>query len=620
MKLSTLPEHLRRLRHDLQTRVGAWLEDPERERSVFLVLTLLIGAVVGATTVAFILVTERLGARLFPLDSSSWRRLAVPTLTAGLAGFLLHRYFPEARGSGIPQTRAALLRDRGRISLRTVLGKFACTSATIAGGVPLGREGPSVHVGAGVASVFGQSLRLSTKKVKQLVPVGAAAAIAAAFNTPVAAVLFTLEELMGDLHAPVIGNVVLGAATSWLVLRLMLGNEPLFHVPHYELVHPGELVIYAVLGLIGGLVSVGFVRMLLSLRLRFKALPAHTRPFQPIAGGLLVGALALFIPEVLGSGYRFIGDSLVGRMAITVMAPLLLLKLLTVAVAYASGNAGGIFGPSLFMGAMTGGCLGTLAHWLLPNHTAAPGAYALVGMGALFAGIVRAPFTSVVMIFELTHDYAIIVPLMVSNLVSLFVSRRLQRETVYVALSKQDGFALPEHESRRERTLRQIMRIATKEEADVLALLDDDRQGPRLDPDDSLERALEKLGAAGTSLAPVHDDDRPGPSRYVVTLSDILDAYGVGQKHGAGHHGVPSAPLSEGSRQSVRFELGPRDERGAPAAAQASPGADEGGGVWEVEDLAPDGVRAEREAPASAADEASRPGQPSGPPPWIPRG
>src|SRR6202521_6076206 len=222
----------------------------EREEQVFLVLTLLIGALVGAIVVAFILLTERFGARLYPAGGAAWRRLLVPVTGSLAMGYLLFRYFPEARGSGVPQTKAALFARDGVITLRTVLGKFFCTSATLASGIPLGREGPSAQVGAGIASVLGRRLGLRPEHVKALIPVGTAAAIAAAFNTPVAAVLFSLEEIMGDLNAPVLGSVVLASATSVLVLRLMLGNNPLFHVPQYVLVHPLEFAIYAVLGVV----------------------------------------------------------------------------------------------------------------------------------------------------------------------------------------------------------------------------------------------------------------------------------------------------------------------------------------------------------------------------------
>src|SRR5277367_5937925 len=203
----------------------------QREGQIFLVLALVIGALTGLAVVAFILVTERLGGRLYPIGSAPWRRVLFPVAGSLGIGFLLYRYFPNARGSGVPQTKAALFARGGRITLRTVLGKFFCTSATLASGIPLGREGPSVQVGAGIASVLGRMLGLRTQQVKNLIPVGAAAAIAAAFNTPLAAVLFALEEIMGDLNAPVMGAVVLASATAWMVLRLLLGNNPLFKVP-----------------------------------------------------------------------------------------------------------------------------------------------------------------------------------------------------------------------------------------------------------------------------------------------------------------------------------------------------------------------------------------------------
>ena len=183
-------------------------------------------------------------------------------------GYLLYRYFPNARGSGVPQTKAALFAREGRITLRTVLGKFFCTSATLASGIPLGREGPSVQVGAGIGSVLGRLLGLPAEQVKKLIPVGAAAAIAAAFNTPLAAVLFSLEEIMGDLHAPVMGAVVLASATAWMVLRVFLGDHPLFKVPQYQLVHPAEFAVYAVLGVAGGMVSAVFTKLLLGKRER----------------------------------------------------------------------------------------------------------------------------------------------------------------------------------------------------------------------------------------------------------------------------------------------------------------------------------------------------------------
>ncbi len=261
------------------------------EDKVLLVLTLIIGAVVGLVIAGFIYVTENLGSRMYPAGGSPWRRLLIPTAGALFTGWLLSKYFPNARGSGIPQTKAALFLRDGFISFRTVVGKFFCSSVSLASGIALGREGPSVHVGAGLASVFGRRLGLRPERIHELIPVGASAALAAAFNTPVAAVLFSLEEVMGDMHAPVLGSIVLSSATSWIVLHLLLGDEPLFHVPAYQLVSPFEFGTYAVLGVVGGFVSVAFVKLLLFIRKRFMTLPKWSGWLQPAVGGLTVGIM-----------------------------------------------------------------------------------------------------------------------------------------------------------------------------------------------------------------------------------------------------------------------------------------------------------------------------------------
>jgi len=433
----------------------------QREEQVFLLLSLLIGALTGLAVVAFILVTERVGIRFYPVGSAAWRRVLVPIAGSLTMGILLFRYFPFARGSGVPQTKAALFARDGFISLRTVLGKFFCTATTLASGIPLGREGPSVQVGAGIASVLGRWLGLRPEKVKALIPVGAAAAIAAAFNTPMAAVLFALEEVMGDMNAPILGSVVIASATSWAVMRMILGNNPLFAVPQYTLVHPLEFGIYALLGVAGGFLSVAFTKLLLGMRKFFLRLPKSTQWWHPAVGGVVVGLMGWFVPQVLGVGYTYVGTALNGSMALKLMLLLVALKLFSVTVSYASGNAGGIFGPSLFLGAMLGGAVGTVAHHFLPGYTATPGAYALVGMGAVFAGIVRVPMTSVLMIFEMTRDYAVIVPLMIANMTSLFISSRFQKQPIYEALAHQDGIHLPSRGTLHQTsqyTVAQIMR------------------------------------------------------------------------------------------------------------------------------------------------------------------
>ncbi len=536
----------------------------EREEQVFLFLTLVIGALVGLIVVAFILLTERFGARLYPAAGAAWRRVLIPTVGSLGMGYLLYRFFPNARGSGVPQTKAALYAREGRISARTIFGKFFCTSATLASGIPLGREGPSVQVGAGIASLLGRKLGLGPERVKALIPVGAAAAIAAAFNTPLAA-------------APVLGSVVLASATSWAVLQLLLGNHPLFEVPQYQLVHPAEFALYAVLGVLGGVVSAAFTRLLLGLREKFLAAPRWTLWCQPVVGGVLVGLMGWFVPQSLGVGYKHVGDALNGHMVWKLMALLLVLKLVSVAVSYASGNAGGIFGPSLFLGAMLGGVVGTASHSLFPNHVATSGAYALVGMGTAFAGIVRAPMTSVMMIFEITRDYAVIVPLMISNLVSFFVASRFQKEPIYEVLAHQDGIHLPTAESRLlegNRRVLQAMRAASetldadttlrdavaKTQASALTAWpvvshegvigvvgreaieaaaknsDVDRKlmetlasgdFPHVHADHSLNTALDRMGSAGLDMLPVVGRANVHQLLGVVTLDDVLALYRV---------------------------------------------------------------------------------------------
>jgi CIC family chloride channel protein len=573
-------------------RILQWLDELRRKESqLALVLSLVIGALVGLVVVAFILLTGRLSARLYPAGGSGVRRALVPVLGSLITGFFLFRWFPDARGSGIPQTKTALFLRDGVIRLRTVLGKFFLCSASLASGISLGREGPAVQIGAGLASVIARRLGLSKQYVKALVPVGSAAALAAAFNTPIAAVLFSLEEIMGDLHAPILGSVVLSSATSWMVLHLVLGDEPLFHVSPYHLVNPLELLMYALLGIVGGLGSVAFVKLLLRLRSRFLELPRRTGWLQPVVGGLAVGIMGYFVPQVLGVGYAEVDRVLAGDLVLRMVVILAVLKIIATAVCYASGNAGGIFGPSLFIGAMLGAAVGSIAHLIMPGYTAGPGAYALVGMGTAFAGIIRAPLTSVIMIFELTRDYSIIVPLMLSNLIAFFISHRLQPQPIYEALMRLEGIHLPSRELHPEAARFQVITAMRPAPgtlspkltiADALARLSEsplhtwpvtqdgelagmvsateletavaggraDQQLnawlkeraasvpqqhgllPHLHPDHNLTMALERLGTMQQEVLPVVSRDNVRELLGVVTLTDILKSYGVARAPG----------------------------------------------------------------------------------------
>jgi CIC family chloride channel protein len=566
-----------RPRHCSLKEVGPDTSESSRSRNETIVLSLVIGVLVGLVTVAFILLTGRLAARMYPSGGAPWRRLLIPVLGSLVTGYLLSKYFPNARGSGIPQTKYALFINNGYISLKSVIGKFLCCSTSLASGIALGREGPSVQIGAGIASVLGRRFKLSTEEVKSLVPVGCSAALAAAFNTPIAAVLFSLEEIMGDMHAPVLGTVVIASATSWMVLHLVLGDQPLFHVPAYQLVNPAEFGAYAILGVVGGLGSVCFVKLLLGIRKWFKTFPKATEWAQPVAGGLLVGLIGWFVPEVLGVGYDYVDTVLGGDFPVKTVAMLAVLKIIATPACYGSGNAGGIFGPSLFIGAMIGGAVGWVAHSLFPHATANPGAYALVGMGTAFAGIVRTPMTSVIMIFEMTRDYSIIVPLMISNLISFMISQRLQPEPIYEALALQEGVYLPTAESRAELAgirVGQVMQIGREplpaemflKDADQALqkmgrnawpvgdtkrligmitlreieqakdwqqlgdLLPPDSSFPYVHPDHPLSLALERMGAHAVDTVPVVSRANIRQQYGVVTLDDVLAAFGVGKE------------------------------------------------------------------------------------------
>jgi CIC family chloride channel protein len=457
-----------------------------RENQLFVALTILIGVLAGLSAVLFTVAIERANHFFFGFAPSTARLFFVPTLVSVVTGVLLAKFFPEARGSGVPQTKAAFHLHGGHVPARVPLGKLLTGVLCIGSGHSMGREGPSVQIGAGIASVIGRWVRLPPERVRDLVPVGAAGALSAAFNTPIAAVLFALEEIIGNMSAPLLGSAVVASVSAVVVERSILGNEPLFRVPPYHLVHTAELGAYAVLGVVGGLVSLLFGKSLLAMRRLFSRLPPATRVVQPAIGGAVIGALLIVAPQVMGVGYEYVDQALNGGLVFRTLAVLCLLKIVATVVSYASGNAGGIFAPSLYIGAMAGGAVGTVVRWWAPFPTGEPGAYAIVGMGTLFAGIIRAPMTSVFMIFEITQDYQILVPLMVANLLSFTISRRYQPMPLYHALLQQDDVHLPSGTAAQGATLaaREIM------DADVPLI-------PADQPVESAWRFAEANGSSG---------------------------------------------------------------------------------------------------------------------------
>lgn len=418
-------------------------------------LTMLTGVACGLAAVAFNLAirsSERLMiGRALAAPGWSWIpwTIATPTLGGLLGGVLLAYVVPNARGSGVPQVKATYANRGPWIRLRDAAGKFLVGTLQLGSGASLGREGPTVHICASVATGLGRMAGVSPKRLRRLIPVGAAAGIAAAFNAPIAAVTFTIEEVVGNLDKSVLSGVVVAAALAAVVERTILGEHPIFSVPEgYGLHHASSLALYAVLGVAAAFVGLAFTESLLGLRKRFgqwKLIPLWARPG---VGGLMTGLLAvaalawLGTGGVVGSGYEALQRALAGHLAVRAMLALCVFKVAATVFSYSSGGAGGIFAPSLFMGGMLGGAIGA-ADMVLFGHAAdSVGAFALVGMGAVFAAVIRAPITSVLIIAEMTKGYSLILPLMIANMTAYVIAHRIRATPIYEALLEQDGVHL----------------------------------------------------------------------------------------------------------------------------------------------------------------------------------
>jgi CIC family chloride channel protein len=426
---------------------------PSETQRLFL-LTIGIGAACGLAAVAFHLAIRFLETRLIDRamhaggrDWIAWT-IATPLLGALACGVLLQYVFPGARGSGIPQVKQAFASTPSVVPLRDAVGKFVVGSLQLGSGASLGREGPTVQICAGIASGLGRLASVSPKTQRRLLPVGVAAGIAAAFNAPIAAVTFTIEEVVGTLDQAVLSGVIVAAALAAVIERSLLGGNPIFAVPGtYGLHHASSLLLYAVIGLAAAFVSVLFTESILALRARFRRLSILPAWAKPGIGGLTTGALAvvgvltLQTSGITGGGYATLGEILNGLFNWWTLLALCGLKLVATVFSYSSGGAGGVFAPSLFIGGALGGAVGAIdATWL--GHHDDPGAFALVGMGAMFAGVIRAPITSVLIIIEMTGGYSLILPLMIANMTAYVLARRFRPASIYEALLEQDGIKL----------------------------------------------------------------------------------------------------------------------------------------------------------------------------------
>lgn len=387
----------------------------------------------------------------------AWWKLLAPAAGGLVVGLIIYFGAREAKGHGVPEVMESVAMHGGRIRPRVVLAKLFASGVCIGTGGSVGREGAIVQIVAAAGSTVGQWLRIDARRLRTLVGCGAAAGIAGTFNAPVAGALFAVEIILGDFGVTQFSPIVISSVSATVVSRHYLGNFPAFEVPAYALVHAGELFAYAGLGILAAVVAIAYVRTLYAVEDAFDRIPVWP-PLLTVAGGLLIGGIGIWVPHVFGVGYEAINEALDGRMVWQFMLLLVVLKIVAVSITIGSGGSGGVFAPSLFIGAMTGGAIGTVMHLVWPASTGGVGAYALVGMGAVVAAATHAPITAILIIFEMTGDYHIILPLMISCIIATLLATRLQRGSIYTLKLLRRGIDL-----HRGRALNVLQPVPTRE-------------------------------------------------------------------------------------------------------------------------------------------------------------
>ncbi len=369
-----------------------------------------------------------------------WFVLAAPVLGGLIYGPLVSRFAPEARGHGVPEVMYAVNRQGGRMRPQVPVVKSLASALCIGSGGSVGREGPIVQIGSALGSVTGQLLRLPESEMRLLVACGAAGGISATFNAPIAGVFFSLELILRNFQTRSFGLVVLSSITADAIGRAAFGNHPFLSFPSFTFSSPLELLLYAGLGVVAVAVGLGFVRVLYTGEDIADRLWGN-RPewLRPAVGGVLLGLLLLAVPEMYGVGYPVLQKAVSGEYVILVLLGLLAAKILATSLTMWIGGSGGVFAPSLFMGAMLGSAYGAVAHGMFPELAISAGAYGLVGMGAVFAATSRAPITAVLIIFELTGDYRIILPLMFAIVIATALSSAVTADTIYTLKLRRRG-------------------------------------------------------------------------------------------------------------------------------------------------------------------------------------
>jgi len=428
-----------------------FFQNEQNEQRTYFTLTLITGVVAGATAVLINKSVHYLTDLFHTTEPFTLKTFLIGGVLVFISGYITTRFYPSTGGSGIPGVRVALAVFHGNIKPLATLGKLVTSILSLSSGVSLGREGPTVAIAAGVGSVLGKYFSLSKKRIKALVAIGSAGGVAAAFHTPISAVVFTLEEIIGDLNGKMLGGIIISSVLASITAQVLTGESSSFAEYHYRLNDSWELIFYLIIGLSAALLGPLWVKSVLGLRkFNLKVFRGHNLSIIMISF-ILIGLLSWVNPAVLGGGHSAIKDILLSHLLDwRVLLSIFIFKYLATTISYASGISGGLFFPTLLMGSSLGALIGTVGQEFFPGIVIEVGPYALVGMGAFFAAVIRAPFTSIIMVFELTRDYNIVLPLMIANIVAYIISTKIYRGSIYERISEQDGIHLPTSSEDRE--------------------------------------------------------------------------------------------------------------------------------------------------------------------------
>ena len=371
-----------------------------------------------------------------------WFVIFAPVAAGLLYGPLVYFFAREARGHGVPEVMYAVARRGGRIAPQVAVVKALASALCIGGGGSVGREGPIVQIGSALGSTLGRVVRAPESRMRVLVACGAAGGIAATFNAPLAGVFFALELLLRDIAAQAFGMVVLASVTASVIGRAALGSATFLALPAFSVQHFQQYLLFALLGVLAGLAGAAFTRILYWIEDACDWAWRGPEWLRPAVGGILLGALLLVLPQMYGVGYPVLGNGIAGKYGIALLLVLLVAKMVATSLTIGIGGSGGVFAPSLFIGAMLGAAYGQIVGHLVPGVAGPAGAYALIGMGAVFAGAARAPITAVIIMFELTGEYSIILPLMAAIVLATGVSHLVSSDTIYTLKLRRRGVDL----------------------------------------------------------------------------------------------------------------------------------------------------------------------------------